>query len=421
MVKLSEIIGPSFFKVHQSIQNDEYTHYWLPGGRFGLKSSTVSIEIPLGIMNNPGTNGIALRKYSNTLYDSVFAQLKWGIEMLGATAYWKAMVSPLRLIYTPTGQEIIFRGADDPLKIKSIKAQQGYYKYIWYEELHEFTGMEDVRNINQSLMRGGDKFCVFYTYNPPPSVRNWVNQEALADWGNRRLVHHSTYLTVPKEWLGEQILIEAEHLKKTQPERYRHEYLGEITGTGGEVFANLIVHEIEDSQIESFDQIRQGIDFGYAVDPFVWGRMHYDKKRRRLYIFDEIYGTGLSNRKAAQLVQEKTGGRGTIIADSAEPKSIDEMRGYGLDVFGARKGPDSVDYGIKFLQDLEQIIIDPRRCPNTAREFMAYELERDRSGEFRNRFPDKNNHTIDMVRYALENDMRNKTAKVVNAADYGIW
>lgn len=404
-VRLSELIAPSFYEIHNDIKHNRHTHYWLKGGRGSTKSSFVSIEIILGMMKDPDANAVVLRKVKETIKDSVFEQLVWAIEKLKVAEYWDIKYNPMEITYIPTGQKILFRGADKPRKIKSIKVSRGYVKFIWYEEVDEFNGMEEIRIINQSLMRGGELFVVFYTFNPPNSTKSWANEEVLIEQPNKK-VHHSTYLTVPREWLGEQFFIEAEHLKKVNERAYRHEYLGEVTGTGGEVFNNITIRKITDKEIEAFDRIRRGIDWGYAVDPFVYIKCHYDKTRRRLYIFYEIYKVGLSNRKAAQEIKEKDPDHKIIIADSAEPKSIAELKSYGIRIRGAKKGPDSVDYGIKFLQDLEEIIIDIERCPNTAREFLNYGLIKDANGNFKAEFPDKDNHTIDAVRYALEDDMR---------------
>ncbi|ABN53676.1 PBSX family phage terminase large subunit [Acetivibrio thermocellus] len=404
-VRLSELVAPSFYEIHNDIKHNRYTHYWLKGGRGSTKSSFVSIEIILGVMKDPNANAVALRKVKETIKDSVFEQLVWAIEKLKVTEYWEIKHNPMELTYLPTGQKILFRGADKPRKIKSIKVSRGYVKFIWYEEVDEFLGMEEIRIINQSLMRGGEQFVVFYTYNPPNRVNAWVNEEILIDRPDRK-VHHSTYLTVPRDWLGEQFFIEAEHLKKVNEKAYRHEYLGEVTGTGGEVFTNVKARKINDEEIKAFDRIKRGLDFGYAVDPAAYIVCHFDKTRRRLYIFHEIFQVGLSNRKLAELIKKENKSNKLVVADSAEPKSIAELRGYGINIRGAKKGPDSVEYGIKFLQDLEEIIIDPERCPNTLREFVNYELEKDKDGNFKAEFPDKNNHTIDAVRYALEDDMR---------------
>lgn len=410
---LKKNIAPVFYKVHEDIAEGKYTHYKLCGGRGSTKSSFISIEIIYGIMKNPDTNAVIIRKVGAYLKDSVFAQLEWAAEMLGVSDMWQLKLSPLEMIYKETGQKILFRGADEPKKLKSTKVSKGYIRYIWYEELDEFNGPEEIRTINQSLMRGGEKFDVFYSFNPPRSIRSWVNSEQQLSSPDT-LIHHSTYLDVPPEWIGEQFIAEAEHIKKVQPEIYEHEYLGKVTGTGGEVFRNLNIRPISDKEVKSFDKIRRGIDFGYAADPFVYIEAHFDSTRKKLYIFREIYKNGLSNSGAVRLInQSNETYRQTIICDSAEPKSINELREAGLPVSGAKKGPDSIEYGIKFLQSLEEIVIDSVRCPNAAREFSEYEIEKDAHGNLLARYPDKNNHTIDAVRYALEQDTVIKKGKVI--------
>lgn len=414
-VKLSKVIAPSFAGVHSDIKKHGHTHYWLKGGRGSAKSSFISVEIVLGMMRDGGkglhTNAVVLRRYGVTLRESVFEQIGWAVNALGVSQLWRDSVSPMSYTYLPTGQKILFRGVDDPTKAKSIKFSKGWAKYLWYEECVEFEGEEKLRNINQSVLRGGADFFVFYSFNPPKSARNWVNQYVAIERDDT-LVHHSTYLTVPPQWLGEQFLVEAQHLKEVKPEAYRHEYLGEVTGTGGEVFSNVTLRAITDEEVSRFDKLRRGIDWGYAADPFAYNVCHYDKTRRRLYIFREIHKVKLSNRAAADLIKPEAGGA-RITCDSAEPKSIDEVKGYGLRVVGAKKGPDSVEYGVKWLQDLEEIIIDPARCPETAREFSGYELERDREGNFKAGYPDKDNHHIDAVRYACEGDMRRPGMKIL--------
>ena len=404
-IKLSTAIAPSFAELHKSIKAQEFTHYWLAGGRGSTKSSFVSIEIILGMMKDPLANAMAIRKVGYYLKDSVYEQLMWAIEILGVEAYWESKVSPMELTYKPTGQKITFRGADKPKKIKSTKLRHGYFKYVWYEELDEFNNAEELRTINQSLMRGGEKFIIFYSYNPPKSQRSWVNTEVLIDRADRT-IHYSDYTTVPVDWLGEQFIIEAEHLKKVNSDAHAHEYLGAVTGTGGEIFKNLTIRKVTDLEVDNFDHIKIGVDFGYSIDPFVYIRCHYDKKHKTLYIFDEIFKVGLSNRKATDLIQLRNDNRTMIYADSAEPKSIAEMKSYGLRITGAKKGKDSIDYGIKFLQDLEQIVIDNERCLNASREFLNYEYALDSLGEFKADYPDRNNHCVDSIRYAMFDEMQ---------------
>jgi PBSX family phage terminase large subunit len=410
-VSLKGIIGPAFFEVHKHVKNNDYTHYWLKGGRGSLKSSFIGTEIPLGIMRDAQkglmSNAVVIRRVKDTLRGSVYEQIKWAIYMLNAQDDWDIPESKLQMTYKPTGQVILFKGADNPKKLKSIKVFVGYVKYVWYEECDEFETYDKITNINQSLLRGGPEYCVFYSFNPPESQRNWCNRQVLVKRDDT-YVSHTTYLQAPPEWLGEQFLIEAEHMKKVNPAKYDHDYMGEVTGTGGEVFTNLSIRDITDEEIQVFDRLKFGLDFGYAGDPLAFIKANYDKTRRRLFIFDEVYGTRLSNADAVKLIKEINPLNNQVTADSAEPRTINEFKLLGLRITGAKKGPDSVKNGIKFLQDLESIIIDPVRCPNAYREFNEYEIEKDKDGNLRGDFPDKNNHTIDAVRYAMEYEILQK-------------
>lgn len=419
-VKLTDLIAPSFYDIHQDIKEGKHTHYKLYGGRGSTKSSFISIEIITGMMKDPEANAACFRRVGNTLAESVYEQLLWAIDALEVSHLWKPSLSPLKLTYLPTGQRIVFRGCDDPNKSKSIKLRHGYFKYIWFEERAEFEGDDDERKILQSLMRGGDKYIVFYSWNPPKSLNSWVNQDVVVERADT-ICHHSTYLTVPKEWLGKQFFIEADELKKHNIMKYRHEYLGEATGTGGKVFDNVVLRKIANEEISVFDRIRQGLDFGFAADPLAYVRMHYNKKQRRLYIFREIYQVNLKTRKAVEEIKVFNPRNQMITADSEEPRSIDSMNELGLRIFPAKKGPGSVDHGISFLaEDIDEIIIDPDRCPNTAREFTTYELDRDKNGNFKGGYPDRDNHSIDAVRYGLEADMIQKTARIKKKSKYGL-
>lgn len=399
-VQLKNKIAPSFYELHHQIRNHDATHYWLKGGRGSTKSSFISIEIILGMMKDPQRNAVVFRKVGGTLRESVYEQLIWAIDALGVADKWKARISPLSLSYGK--QRIIFRGVDDPLKSKSIKLSHGYFAYIWFEELAEFPEMDTINTVLQSVMRGGSIFWCFYSYNPPDSVQSWVNYEASLTRPDK-ILHHSTYLDVPPEWLGEAFITEAEHTKATNENRYRHQYLGEVTGTGGEVFRNVTLRPIADEEIEHFDHVYRGLDWGYAVDPLAYIVMNYDKTRKRLYIFHELYRINVSNRKAAAYINKENPNKGLVCCDSAEPKSIADLEDYGVNAEGAIKSPGSVERGIRFLaSEIEEIVIDPKRCPNAAKEFTMYELERDKLGNFKSVYPDKNNHSIDAVRYALE-------------------
>lgn len=365
-----------------------------------MKSSTVSILVPLLLVGNPGTHALVLRKVANTIRDSVYAQYIWAIGELGMAAYWEAKVSPMELIYKPTGQKIMFRGADDPMKIKSIKVPFGYIAVTHFEEKDQFAGRAEIRTILQSTMRGGSVFWNFESYNPPISRDNWANKDSLEERADR-LCHKSTYLQAPPEWLGEQFLAEAEHLKETDERAYQHEYLGIPVGTGGNVFDKLELREITDEEVKSFDRIYQGVDFGWFPDPFAFIRLHYDRARETIYLLDEIYQNKLSNEQSATMIKQRGYNNIRTICDSAEPKSVADLRAMGLPAYEAVKGPGSVEYGMKFLQR-RTIVIDRRRTPHAYDEFVGYEYERNRDGDIISGYPDANNHLIDATRYALE-------------------
>ena len=397
---LSEKIGPAFYSIAHDIFRHGHTHYDFSGGRGSLKSSTVSILVPLLLVGNPGTHALVLRKVANTIRNSVYAQYIWAIGELGMAAYWEAKVSPMELIYKPTGQKIMFRGADDPMKIKSIKVPFGYIAVTHFEEKDQFAGRAEIRTILQSTMRGGSVFWNFESYNPPISRDNWANKDSLEERADR-LCHKSTYLQAPPEWLGEQFLAEAEHLKETDERAYQHEYLGIPVGTGGNVFDKLELREITDEEVKSFDRIYQGVDFGWFPDPFAFIRLHYDRARETIYLLDEIYQNKLSNEQSATMIKQRGYNNIRTICDSAEPKSVADLRAMGLPAYEAVKGPGSVEYGMKFLQR-RTIVIDRRRTPHAYDEFVGYEYERNRDGDIISGYPDANNHLIDATRYALE-------------------
>ena len=402
--KLSDVVARQFISVHRDVQEHNHTYYWLKGGRGSTKSSFISIEIPFLMLKNPMCHAVVLRKVGNTVKNSVFPQLQWGIDSLGLSGKFKSKTSPHEIRYKKTGQKILFLGCDDPQKIKSIKLPFGYVGIVWYEELDQFSGMEEIRNLNQSLLRGGSKFWVFGSFNPPKSQNNWVNEEQIV-YDPARLVHHSTYLNVPRDWLGPQFFDDAEKLKTKNYMSYEHEYLGKVTGTGGAVFDNVEDMEMSRELVESFDHVYYGLDFGFSIDPLAFVAMHYDAKHEVLYIFDEIYQQKLLNKTAAGIILPKVS-TAPVFADAAEPKSIADMKTYGLHIYPARKGRDSVEHGIKWLQDRAKIYIDKRRCPNAYREFVTYEYQRNRQGQFVSAYPDENNHAIDACRYGCSELMR---------------
>ena len=397
--RLSELISPAFVDSHKAVKTGEINELVEKGGRGSAKSSYLSIELILELIKHPECHAVVMRKIANTLRTSVYAQVCWAISALGLTRKFRRTVSPMECTYIETGQKILFFGMDDPGKLKSIKLPFGYIGLAWFEELDQFDGPEQIRNVEQSIFRGGSYSMCFKSFNPPAMARNWANRYALEKKPGK-MVHHSTYLTTPANWLGPRFLADAEHLKETNPTGYRHEYGGEVVGSGTQVFENLLLREIKDDEIKQFDRVTNGVDWGWYPDPWAWNRMHYDSGRKTLYLFDELTRLRTSNTETAKLIQSRIPEGERIIADSAEEKSVSDYKSYGLSCRGADKGPGSVNYSMKWLQSLRAIVIDPDRCPDTAREFSEYEYERDdKTGEVVAGYPDAANHHIDAVRY----------------------
>ncbi len=398
--RIGRSIAPGFAGVLGDVLVHGHTHYDLPGGRGSMKSSFVSLMVVFLLLLEPTAHALVLRKVANTMRDSVYAQYLWALEQLGVQQFFDCRLSPMELVFRPTGQKILFRGADDPMKIKSIKVPFGSITVTHFEEKDQFAGRAEIRTILQSTMRGGDRFWNFESYNPPLSRDNWANLDTAAERPDR-LCHHSTYLEAPKEWLGEQFVAEAESLKLSDERAYQHEYLGLAVGTGGNVFENLELREIRDDEMRGFDRIYMGVDWGFAPDPFAFIRLHYDPARETIYLLDELCVLRQTNTLTAEELLRRGYQDGVITCDSAEPKSVADYRSFGLNARAAVKGPGSVEYGMKWLQG-RKIVIDRRRTPEALREFSRYEFERDRDGNFISGYPDKDNHLIDAVRYALE-------------------
>ena len=400
-IDIYQHIAPVYAALHRDIEAAAHTVYNLPGGRGSGKSSFVALEIVNAIMRDPTgqSNAIVFRRYANTMRESVFSQITWAIDTLGVSELWRSRLSPMGFVFIPTGAEIIFRGLDDPSKLKSIKPTRGFFRFIWLEEFSELPGPNFVRNVMQSVQRGGDVSTVFRSFNPPISRSNWANlyiQEPDA----RAITLHTDYTMLPPSWLGEAFIYEAERLREVNPAAYQHEYMGEATGTGGEVFQNITAREITNKEIESLSYFFQGVDFGFAVDPFCFIRLAYDQRTETITFVDEIYRTHYRNRDAAADILRRGYNTVPTYCDSAEPKSIVDLRDAGLDAKQAYKAPGCVAYRVKWMQH-RTIVIDPKRTPNAYREFSQYEYERDRDGNYIADLPDKNNHAIDSAAYSL--------------------
>lgn len=395
-----DIIPDTFHSVIRDIRNHKHLEYVFKGGRGSTKSSTVANMILELMKNNHDVHAVVCRKVGNTIKDSVYAKIKWAIGKQDFTEEFDAKKSPLEITLTATGQKIYFRGADDPDKIKSITPEFGYIGILWFEELDQFSGEEEVRKIEQSAIRGGDKAWIFKTFNPPKTANNWANKYVKTPKENR-VVHHSTYHDVPVEWLGQPFIDEAEHLKEVNPDAYDHEYGGIANGNGGNVFEYLDFREITDEEIAMFDRIYQGVDWGWFPDHYAFIRSYYNHNTETIYLIDENYVNKTSNAETGQWIKDKEYTDYNITCDSAENKSINDYRDIDIPARPAVKGPGSVEYGMKWLQT-KHIVIDQRRTPNAYKELSEYEYERDKEGNPISGYPDENNHIIDALRYSYE-------------------
>ena len=388
--RISQLIGAGFYKSREAVRAG-CTELLESGGRGSGKSSFLAVEFLLELIKHPGCNGVVLRKVGATLRTSVFAQLQWAAGVMGLGEQFRFGLSPLEAEFLGTGQKILFFGMDDAGKLKSIKLPKGYIGLAWFEELDQFDA-EEVRSAEQSLFRGGDFSLSLKSFNPPADPAHWVNQYALTPKKGMH-VHHSTYLELPESWLGQRFLEDAEHLKRVNPVLYRHEYLGQCVGLGDRVFGNVQLQRLDGAFFDKFRQTVSGVDWGWWPDPWAFNRVSYDARERTLYIFDELTCHRTSNRETGRMVAARIAPDEVVMADGAEQKSVADYRAMGLNCRAAQKGPGSVRYSMKWLQSLQAIVIDPEKCPDTAKEFLSYCY---RQGQY----PDENNHHIDAVRYA---------------------
>ena len=425
-----ELWAPVYNRAFNDIMSDAHEHerWTFPGGRASCKSSFISLVVVLLIVIFPFLNALVIRRYSKTLRQSVFEQIVWAIDKLhlprsnGKSAGFKiprSKTAALPITYLRRNgreQYIIFAGLDDPEKLKSIKVATGYIGILWVEEKTELDPA-DLQNVKISALRGGDRFYMFESYNPPSATRHWCNAEARED-DPRRMVVHTTYLDIPREWLGEAIIHDIEQTKKNNPRGYQNIYLGIATGTGRTVFENVRLEEIKPETINTWDTTEQGVDWGYFPDPYAYGSMHYDARNNTLYVWDELYLWKHGNYDAFTKTRDHMEAQGMsiyedrITADSAEPKSVADFREWGANMRGAIKGPKSRDAGYKWLQGLAAIVIDAKRAPHAADEFTLYEYEIDkRTGEILEGYPEgQPDHFIALTRYASEHEWRHAGA-----------
>lgn len=416
IVSLPEVVG----KGYGTFWNWKGRYRAVKGSRASKKSKTTALWFITNMMKYPDANTLVVRKTYRTLKDSCFTELKWAIHRLGVDAFWDIKESPLEMTYKPTGQKIYFRGLDDPLKVTSITVDQGCLCWMWIEEAYEISSEDDFNMLDESIRgavpEGSHLFKqITLTFNPW-NEHHWLKRRFFDNPDDETLALTTNYMC--NEWLDAADRKVFETMKKQNPRRYRVAGLGDWGIVDGLVYENWkeeafeIISKADFLDLDEAEQKAKnyvfkesvksafGLDFGYTNDPAALFVGFIDTKDKKIYVYDEMYAAGLSNERIADNVQSMGYGKERIVADSAEPKSIDQLKGLGLKVKGAEKGKDSVNHGIQFIQDYE-IIIHPR-CVNFLTEISNYTWDKDKLGNKLNRPIDDFNHLMDAMRYALE-------------------
>lgn len=397
-IYLPDLIGGGYKK----FWNYKGRYRVVKGSRASKKSKTTALWYIYNMMKYKNANLLVVRKTYRTLKDSCYTELKWAIHRLGVDAFFSCTQSPLEITYIPTGQKIYFRGLDDPLKVTSITVDVGYLCWMWLEEAYEINSESDFDMLDESI-RGNVSDDLFkqvtLTFNPW-NDRHWLKKRFFDVKDDNILALTTNYKC--NEWLDEADLKVFETMKKNNPRRYQVAGLGNWGVVDGLVYENWKEQDFNIDDIKNKDTISVfGMDFGYTNDASTLFCGILDLKAKKLWVFDEMYKKGLSNKDIYNNVVKMGFVKEQIIADSAEPKSIDELKYYGIRrIQGAKKGKDSINNGIQWIQDLE-IIIHPR-CVNFLTEISNYQWDTDKFGNKINKPIDGFNHLMDAMRYALE-------------------
>ncbi|MCK8098704.1 PBSX family phage terminase large subunit [Bacillus sp. 2CMS4F] len=398
-VSLKEIVGGGY----KTFWNYQGRYRVVKGGRGSKKSTTTALNIIYRMMQFPQANTLVVRKVFKDHKDSTYAQLKWAIRRLKVEHLWEWTKSPLEIRYKPTGQKILFRGLDDPMSVTSITVDVGYLCWAWFEEAYQILNEDDFNKVDMSI-RGelppGYFKQITLSFNPW-NEKHWLKRRFFDVQDNNILALTTNYKC--NEFLGDDDRQLFDWMKKNNLRRYKIEGLGEWGIAEGAIFTNWREFAFDRFEIAKREGIKSafGLDFGFTTDPSALACSLVDIKNRELYIFDEMYKPGLLNNEIAETITDMGYRKELIIADSAEQKSIAELRKYGLKkIKPAEKGPDSIKAGIQFLQQFT-IFIHPK-CSNAAMEFSNYVWDKNKDGKLINKPIDEYNHFIDALRYSME-------------------
>jgi len=398
-IRLPDLVG----KGYKDFWNFKGRYRVCKGSRGSKKSKTTALFFIYSMMKYPGANLLVVRKVYRTLKDSCFTDLKWAINILGVQDYWSVKESPLEIIYIPTGQKILFRGLDDPLKVTSITVETGNLCWAWIEEAYEINKEQDFNMLDESI-RGTVEEPLYkqitLTFNPW-NERHWLKKRFFDVEDENIMAKTTNYMC--NEWLDDSDKKLFEDMKKNNPRRYQVAGLGNWGIVEGLVYENWEEKEFDVNEISKRKGVKSafGLDFGYTNDPSAFFCGLIDVANKEIYVFDEIYKNAMKNRQIAEEIIRKGYGKEKIVADSQEPKSIDELYDLGLKgVRKSRKGRDSINNGVQYIQDYK-IIIHPR-CVNFITEISNYMWDKDKFDNPINKPVDDFNHLMDAMRYALE-------------------
>lgn len=400
VISLQETVGKGYAK----FWHFKGRYRVVKGGRGSKKSVTAALSIIAKMMEYPLANTLVLRKTFNTHKDSTWAQLKWAANRLGVGNKWQFKKVPLEAIYKPTGQKILFRGLDDPMSITSITVDTGYLCWAWFEEAYQILNEDDFDKVDMSirgLLPEGYYKQLTITFNPW-NEKHWLKHRFFDTANPDTFVDTTTYRC--NEFLGDEDRKLFEWMKKHKPKRHRVEGDGDWGIAEGAIYEDWREEEFDYRAIAKQKGYRAvfGLDFGYTNDPTALVCALVNKEEKKLYIFDEHYEHGMLNDDIADMLKEKGYSKERIIADSSEPKSIAEIRGFGIGrIRAAEKGGDSVKVGIQTIQQYE-IIVHKFKCPNVSIELSSYVWEQNKAGKFTKKPVDDFNHAMDALRYAME-------------------
>lgn len=402
-IRLSEIVGGGY----GSFWNSRKRYRVLKGGKGSKKSTTTALNMIYRLMKYPESNILVVRAVMNTHRDSTFAQLKWAQEKLGVSHLWKNTVSPLEMIYLPTGQKILFRGFDDVLKLASTTVEKGYLCWVWIEEAFEIESEADFEKLDLSVPRGEIPDHLFkqttLTFNPW-SEYHWLKKRFF-DSERPDVDSFSTNYLV-NEFLDDTDRAVFERLKEENPRRYAVAGLGEWGIAEGLIYENWEVKEFDPAELgkETKEEWQYasffGLDYGYTNDPTAFIAFAVNPLKNEIWIYDEHYETRMLNSDIAKMIAEKGYAKERIRADAAEPKSNDDLKRLGISrIAPSVKGKDSIVNGISKIQEY-RIFVRPS-CKNTIAELSSYCWKKDKSDNGINVPEDTNNHLMDAMRYAF--------------------